>query len=211
MKITRILFGLLAFALAPSIFANVLEAAPAKSAKPETLPTGAPVTRLAVHPERLTLSGRYESAQVIVTAHLASGELADVTRLAKFQLDGGVAEIGVTGLVKPLKNGATSLKVALGSHTVEVPVSVADFRDAQPVDYIRDVNPVMTKAGCNAGACHGAKDGKYGFKLSLRGYDPLFDVRSLKDDLASRRLNAAQPDDSIMLLKATSGVPHEGG
>jgi hypothetical protein len=73
------------------------------------------------------------------------------------------------------------------------------------------VNPVMTKAGCNAGACHGAKDGKYGFKLSLRGYDPLFDVRSLKDDLASRRLNAAQPDDSLMLLKATSGVPHEGG
>ena len=54
------------------------------------------------------------------------------------------------------------------------------------VDFIRDVNPVVTKLGCNAGTCHGAKEGKYGFKLSLRGYDPIFDVRSLKDDLAGR-------------------------
>ena len=49
---------------------------------------------------------------------------------------------------------------------------VADIVDNQPVDFIRDVNPVMTKLGCNAGTCHGAKEGKYGFKLSLRGYDP---------------------------------------
>src|SRR4029453_15976671 len=69
----------------------------------------------------------------------------------------------------------------------------------------------MTRMGCSAGTCHGAKEGKVGFKLSLRGYDPLFDVRSLKDDLAGRRLNVASPDDSLMLLKATAGVPHEGG
>src|SRR4029453_19207552 len=69
----------------------------------------------------------------------------------------------------------------------------------------------MTKMGCNAGTCHGAKEGKAGFKLSLRGYDPLFDVRSLKHDLAGPRLNPASPDDSLMLLKSTAGVPHEGG
>ncbi len=211
MKHPGLLSSLVALALAPGVFADALEPAMAKPTTPEALPAGAQVTRIEVHPPRVVLTGKYESAQVIVTAHLASGEAADVTRIAQLQVEGGIAEIGATGLVKPLKNGTGVLRITLGSQTAEAPVSVVEMRDAQPVDFIRDVNPVMTKAGCNAGACHGAKDGKYGFKLSLRGYDPLFDVRSLKDDLASRRLNAAQPDDSLMLLKATAGVPHEGG
>ncbi|NBV86829.1 MAG: 50S ribosomal protein L6, partial [Verrucomicrobia bacterium] len=75
----------------------------------------------------------------------------------------------------------------------------------------RDVNPAMTKMGCNQGSCHGAKDGKAGFKLSLRGYDPEYDIRSLTDDLASRRVVTSSPDDSLMLLKAVAEVPHEGG
>lgn len=79
------------------------------------------------------------------------------------------------------------------------------------VDYIRDVAPVLSRLGCNAGTCHGAKDGKNGFKLSLRGYDALFDVRALKDDHASRRVNLAFADDSLMLQKATAQVPHQGG
>ncbi len=78
-------------------------------------------------------------------------------------------------------------------------------------DFIRDVNPVMTKVGCNSGTCHGAAQGKNGFKLSLRGYDPILDVRALTDDLGSRRTNMASPDDSLMLMKATGAVPHVGG
>ena len=70
---------------------------------------------------------------------------------------------------------------------------------------------MLSRLGCNAGTCHGAQQGKNGFKLSLRGYDPLFDVRSLTDDHASRRVNLASPDDSLMLLKPTGAVPHGGG
>ncbi|MEZ6045072.1 MAG: DUF1549 and DUF1553 domain-containing protein [Planctomycetaceae bacterium] len=65
--------------------------------------------------------------------------------------------------------------------------------------------------GCNQGTCHGADKGKNGFKLSLRGYDPEFDVRAFTDDLASRRTNVASPDNSLMLLKATGAAPHTGG
>jgi len=83
--------------------------------------------------------------------------------------------------------------------------------DASHVDFIRDVNPVLSKLGCNAGTCHGSAKGKNGFKLSLRGYDAIFDVRALTDDLASRRVNVASPDDSLMLLKTAGGVPHQGG
>ena len=71
--------------------------------------------------------------------------------------------------------------------------------------------PVLTRAGCNAGTCHGAKDGKNGFKLSLRGYDPIFDVRALTDDLESRRTNLASASSSLFLQKPTGQVPHEGG
>ncbi|MCA9247477.1 MAG: DUF1553 domain-containing protein, partial [Planctomycetales bacterium] len=79
------------------------------------------------------------------------------------------------------------------------------------VNFIRDVQPVLSKLGCNAGTCHGAKDGKNGFKLSLRGYDPLYDHRALTDDIGSRRFNRASPENSLMLLKATGQVPHVGG
>src|SRR5262249_25340870 len=79
------------------------------------------------------------------------------------------------------------------------------------VSYVRDVMPLLARMGCNAGTCHGAESGKGGFKLSLRGYDPLFDHRALTDDLAGRRFNRAAPDTSLMLLKPSGGAPHSGG
>ena len=163
----------------------------AKAPVPEALPAGAQVAALEIQPAKIALSGKYEAAQVIVTARLTTGDTVDVTRLAKLQITGDAAEITPTGQVKPLHNGSGALQAELAGKIGSAAVLVADIVDKQTVDFIRDVNPVMTRLGCNAGTCHGAKEGKYGFKLSLRGYDPIFDVRSLKDDLAGRRLNAA--------------------
>ena len=196
---------------ATTAWANALTPEMAKTPVPEALPPGAQVTAIEVQPAKIALSGKFEAAQLVITARLTTGDTVDVTRLAKLQIDGGVAEVTPTGQVNPLHNGTGSLRAEIAGKSATAPVLVADIVDKQTVDFIRDVNPVMTKLGCNAGTCHGAKEGKYGFKLSLRGYDPIFDVRSLKDDLAGRRLNVASPDDSLMLLKATAGVPHEGG
>ena len=183
----------------------------AKAAVPEALPPGAQIASLEVQPAQVVLAGKYEGAQLVVTAKLADGTTADVTRLAGYQLSGECAEISKSGRIAARGNGVASLAIEVAGKKAVVPVEVAGVAENQAVDFIRDVNPVMTRLGCNAGTCHGAKDGKFGFKLSLRGYDPIFDVRSLKDDLAGRRLNVASPDDSLMLLKATAGVPHEGG
>ena len=71
--------------------------------------------------------------------------------------------------------------------------------------------PTLSRMGCNAGTCHGAAEGKNGFKLSLRGYDPIFDHRALTDDLDGRRFNRVAPDKSLMLLKPSGAVPHVGG
>jgi len=35
-----------------------------------------------------------------------------------------------------------------------------------------EVIPLLTKAGCNQGACHGKGSGQNGFRLSLRGFAP---------------------------------------
>jgi hypothetical protein len=79
------------------------------------------------------------------------------------------------------------------------------------VSFRHDVVPALTRAGCNAGACHGTPQGKNGFRLSLRGYDPALDLHTLTRDAQGRRLNRSEPDASLILLKATAQVPHEGG
>ena len=75
----------------------------------------------------------------------------------------------------------------------------------------RDVLPVLTRAGCNLGACHGNLNGKGGFKLSLKGEDPDTDYRALTRDVLARRTDVLRPDESLILKKATGQVPHEGG
>ena len=83
--------------------------------------------------------------------------------------------------------------------------------DEAPVTFLRDVAPIINKAGCTSGGCHGAAKGKNGFKLSLRGYDPRFDYESLLYDLSGRRFNRADPGRSLMLAKPTQEVAHGGG
>src|SRR5437868_2583645 len=58
-----------------------------------------------------------------------------------------------------------------------------------PISFRNDIMPVLSKAGCNAGACHGNQNGKAGFKLSLRGQDPAADYNSLTRDAFGRRTN----------------------
>ena len=182
----------------------------------EPVPTGFTVSSLEVTPPAIELDGPFASVQVLVTAKDSEGRRLDVTRQATIQSREGRVTISRLGRVRPGADGSThhgadSLQVEYGGQKIDIPVKVAGLEVPSEISFIRDVNPVLTRAGCNQGTCHGAKDGKNGFKLSLRGYDPLFDVRSLTDDIKGRRTNVASPEDSLMLLKATAAVPHTGG
>ena len=79
------------------------------------------------------------------------------------------------------------------------------------VSFRNDVMAVLSKAGCSAGTCHGNKNGKGGFKLSLRGQDPDVDYLTLTRDLFARRIDSIEPQQSLILLKPTAQVAHEGG
>jgi WD40 repeat protein/mono/diheme cytochrome c family protein len=177
----------------------------------ESLPEGTAVESIAVLPTVIDLKNKFDYAQLIISAKTAAGATLDVSRQAKITSGSAAVEVLPGGLVRALADGQTALTITLAGKTVSVPVKVAGTTEVFHPDYIRDVNPVLTRLGCNQGTCHGAKDGKNGFKLSLRGYDALYDLRAFADDHASRRLNVAVPEKSLMLLKATGAVPHAGG
>jgi hypothetical protein len=79
------------------------------------------------------------------------------------------------------------------------------------ISFANHVVPVLTKMGCNSGACHGAAAGKNGFALTLRGYDPAADYDAITRQAGGRRVNLIEPAKSLLLLKPTEVVPHVGG
>jgi len=81
----------------------------------------------------------------------------------------------------------------------------------RPVTFERDVLPILTRAGCNAGACHGKARGQGGFQLSLLGFDPAFDHAAILKEGRGRRVMPSSPENSLFLLKPTGQVPHGGG
>jgi WD40 repeat protein len=195
----------------PPTPAAVAATAEAGTSEPETVPDPASIAAIDVLPDRVDLAARYDSAQLVVTARLNNGDTLDLTRTARYELSSPVADIAPSGLITPRSDGTATIRIAVGDRTVERELAVSGVTADRLVDFIHDVGPALSRMGCNTGTCHGAAAGKAGFKLSLRGYDPLFDVRALTDDHASRRVNVASPDDSLMLLKLSGAVPHVGG
>ncbi len=177
----------------------------------ETIPSGVDVVSLEVFPDKIELAHRFDYRQLLLTGVTAEGERVDLTRIATIEPTADVVSVSPAGQVRPKVDGQAVLKISAAGQSAEVPVTVAGTTAEFTVDYIRDVTPVMSKLGCNAGTCHGSANGKNGFKLSLRGYDPLFDHRALTDDISGRRFNRVAPDESLMLLKSGGQIPHVGG
>ena len=96
---------------------------------------------------------------------------------------------------------------AIGILSLALPETRAEDR----VTFDREVMAVLSKAGCNLGACHGNANGKGGFKLSLRGEDPSWDHAALTRDAAQRRVNRFEPEASLILAKPSGKLAHEGG
>ncbi len=82
---------------------------------------------------------------------------------------------------------------------------------APAVDFDTEIIPLLTKGGCNAGACHGAAAGRGGFQLSLLGSNPAADYDRIVRELEGRRVNLARPQASLILAKPSGALDHEGG
>ena len=82
---------------------------------------------------------------------------------------------------------------------------------AEAITFERDIQPILTRFGCNAGACHGKARGQNGFQLSLLAYDNDFDFNAITAEARGRRIFPANPPFSLILRKASGQVPHGGG
>ena len=178
----------------------------------ETFSNTDPLVKLEVQPAVATIAQKFDTVQFLVTGYLKSGAKTDLTRLVKVNVNQKeTIHVSSRGLVQALQPGVAEISFSLQGKQATAKITVAKFPETYRPDYWRDVAPAFTKMGCNSGLCHGANKGKDGFKLSLRGTDDLFDLRAYSDDLRSRRVNLASPEQSLVLLKAIAEVPHKGG
>ncbi len=161
----------------------------------------------------LHLRGRDAHQQFLATATLADGSRRDLTRQVTWTVSpASVAAVDKSGRVTPLADGnATILAKTADGATAAVSVIVEQAATPTPVNFPNRIVPIFTKAGCNAGGCHGKASGQNGFKLSLLGFEPAEDYEHLLKEARGRRLFPASPANSLLLLKATAALPHGGG
>lgn len=169
------------------------------------------LSKLEVFPTEVNLTSARDRQLVVVQATYADGITRDVTKDAQITLANGALARRDGNTFWPVADGETTMAVAFGGTTVNVPVKVVQAATTPPLSFRLDIMPVFLRAGCNTGSCHGAARGKDGFRISLFGFDPDGDHYRLTREMPGRRVNLAVPAASTMLEKATGAVQHTGG
>src|SRR5579875_723473 len=148
----------------------------------------APLTEIRILPSSVSLAIPRLNQRIVVEGIYADGHEADLTSQAQIQTsNSSVALIDKEGFVHPEGDGHTTLTASYHGLRVTAPVEVKNFAIPFVWSFRNHVLPVMTKMGCNSGPCHGAAAGKNGFKLTLRGYDPVIDYYTLTHQAIGRR------------------------
>jgi hypothetical protein len=115
------------------------------------------------------------------------------------------------GRTVPLANGRTTLTATVDGQSASIQITVANFDLPTAWSFRNHVEPVLARAGCNSGACHGALAGKKGFRLTLRGFDPQADYNFITRQARARRIVLEDPGRSLLLTKPSGAIPHRGG
>lgn len=168
--------------------------------------------RVVVEPAQIQLSGPREYQQLLVSGFYSDGTVRDLTRAVTYHSDNDAAvTVDEHGVVRPAGDGKATIVIRANSQDAQAVVEVRSFAQPQPVNFLLEVVPALTRAGCNSGACHGTPSGKNGFRLSLQGYLPDQDFEVLTREAFGRRTNPLNPAGSLLLQKGTAVVAHEGG
>jgi Protein of unknown function (DUF1553)/Protein of unknown function (DUF1549) len=160
--------------------------------------------KLAIYPQSIVFDNPRQIQRVIVLG------ATDLSREAKFAIEPAGVAVVENGVVRPLNDGTATLTVTAGGSEAKIAITSKLPVDA-PVNFATEIEPILTKAGCNGGACHGAQHGRGGFRLSLFGFDPAFDHDQIVRSNEGRRVVLSDPDRSILLAKPALVMEHGGG
>ena len=171
----------------------------------------APLVEIKIFPSEILLGGARSNQRILVQGYYADGYSEDLTEKARLQTPNSKIVKIESFTVYPISSGSTTLQATIGNRTTTARVETSHIENPAEWNFRNNVIPVLTKSGCNMGACHGAAVGKNGFKLTLRGYDPEADYKVLTREAIGRRIDPQEPARSLLLLKPTLSIPHAGG
>ena len=168
------------------------------------------LTWIQAAPGDFVLAGKWASQRIVVTGKLADGTLRDVSGQTQFKSSNSkVAAVSKLGVVTPVADGEANIELNANGKKQKLHVTVKDSR-TQSAAFVTEVRPLLSKLGCNTAQCHGSARGKGGLRLSLFGGDGEADFEALTKANGGRRINRADPRDSLLYLKATGGLGHSG-
>ncbi len=187
---------------------HIPQPAPRKTTEPESAPD-----RYKISPAGSEILAGDPGVQLVVSRTDAAATIRDLTATTTWKAEpAGIVDVSPSGYVRPTGVGKVEIvgQVAGLTNPIRTVVTVADPA-ARSWNFAEDIEPQLTRLGCNTGGCHGRLDGQNGFHLSLFGYDAEGDHRAITRDAVGRRVNAFRPEASLFLTKATGSVPHGGG
>ena len=170
----------------------------------------AAAAELRIVPAAVSIGPWTASQRIVVTLTDHDGFTRDVTATARIAVADNSIAAWRDGRLVAQGGGDTNLTASHDGLSAAAAVHAVPA-GAHGVSFDTEVVPVLMRNGCNSGGCHGASRGKQGFRLSLFGYDPDSDHFRLTREFVNRRINVADPDDSLLLKKALATVPHGGG
>ncbi len=174
-------------------------------------PQAAAGLTLTVTPAEAQLSGQNARQRLIVMGQV-DGRQVDLTRRVVFQSQTpDVVQVDAAGVARGVGDGLGVVSAAFNGQTARATFHVSHAKTLPPANLELDIIPILTAAGCNAGACHGKARGQNGFQLSLLGFYPDFDYAALTMEARGRRVFPAAPRRSLLLRKASAQIPHGGG
>ena len=170
------------------------------------------VARLAITPGAVNLTGPRAAPRLLVTAIMTDGTRRDVTEAAAFRsANPKIAVVSRSGEITGRGDGRAKILVQWRNQTAQIAAVVSGTKRVEPVSFVNDVVPILSRTGCSQGTCHGAASGKGGFRLSLRGYAPELDFLAITRQLGGRRITRENPAASLLLRKPLLEVTHRGG
>ena len=198
-------------AIAVGVVPTTFGAEPAENAAASASNNQSRTPKLAVYPPTIKLNSDRDFQSFVAVLRRDDGITEDASDRVEWVIaDPSKAKLEGFQLL-PLADGKTELVAKYLGNEVKIPVEVSAAGTKPAISFEKDVMPVLTRAGCNTGSCHGAARGKDGFRMSLFGFDPEGDYHRITREIGVRRINLALPQESLFLKKAIGSVPHSGG